>query len=229
MSLEHNRQVFRFDQETTEEVLPALEESLLALIREQVPTIQVIICSDYLKGVLTGDLLRETAVLARKYGIPLVTAPKATSPEKYRGASVLMPNLREFASLAGYRLSGNAREWMDEAAWSFLQEDMFTALLVTRGPDGMTLFERENGNLRRLDVSSLARGVYDVTGAGDTALCVFALAIAAGAKRSHAAHIANVAAGIVVGKRGTSCVTAEDILGKIHEENESRGSLQVSV
>ena len=123
-------------------------------------------------------------------------------------------------------MNENRTAWIDRAAWSLSGANRFSTLLVTRGADGMTLFERENGNLRRQDISSFAHSVYDVTGAGDTALGVFALAIAAGAERSPAAQIANVAAGIVVGKRGTACVMPEDILRKIHRENESQTSLQ---
>jgi D-beta-D-heptose 7-phosphate kinase/D-beta-D-heptose 1-phosphate adenosyltransferase len=193
-----------------------VEKRLLALVREQVATAQVVICSDYLKGVLTKGILQETAAIACKYEIPLVTAPKDTRPEKYAGASVLMPNLHEFARLAGHRANGNETVWIDQAAWSLSEAYKFPTLLVTRGPDGMTLFERQNGNLMRQDISSSMHSVYDVTGAGDTALGVFALAIATGVERIQAAHIANVAAGIVVGKRGTACVTMEEILTAIN-------------
>jgi rfaE bifunctional protein kinase chain/domain len=219
MSLEHRQQVFRFDEESTDDIWPATKDRLLAVVRERMSTTQVVICSDYLKGVLTKGVLQETASVASKHGIPLVTAPKDTSAEKYAGASVLMPNLREFARLAGHRMNGNATAWIDRAAWSLSEEHKFSTLLVTRGPDGMTLFERENGNLRRQDISSVTRSVYDVTGAGDTALAVFALAIAAGAEPSQAAHIANVAAGIVVGKPGTACVKTEEILAVINGES----------
>jgi rfaE bifunctional protein kinase chain/domain len=215
MSLEHRQQVFRFDEETTDDISRATEDRLLTLLLEGLSTAQVVICSDYLKGVLTKRVLQETAEAARKHGIPLITAPKDTSAEKYAGASVLMPNLREFARLAGHRMNGNAPAWIDRAAWSLSEEYKFSTLLVTRGPDGMTLFERENGNLRRQDIGSFTRSVYDVTGAGDTALGVFALGLAAGATRGQAAQLANVAAGIVVGKRGTTCVTVEEIVERI--------------
>jgi D-beta-D-heptose 7-phosphate kinase/D-beta-D-heptose 1-phosphate adenosyltransferase len=125
-------------------------------------------------------------------------------------------------------MNGDATAWIDRAAWSLSEEHKFSTMLVTRGPDGMTLFERENGNMRRQDISSSTRSVYDVTGAGDTALGVFALAIAAGAEPSQAAHIANVAAGIVVAKRGTACVTPEDILKRLEGEIRSV-SFQASV
>jgi rfaE bifunctional protein kinase chain/domain len=218
MSLEHRQQVFRFDEETTDDISPATEERLMALTRGPLATAQVVICSDYLKGVLTRRVLQETASVAREYGIPLVTAPKDTSAEKYAGASVLMPNLREFARLAGHRMNGNGTAWIDQAAWSLSESHEFSTFLVTRGSEGMTLFERENGNLRRQDISSFTRGVYDVTGAGDTALAAFALGLAAGATLTQAAQLANVAAGIVVGKRGTTCATAEEILERVGEE-----------
>jgi D-beta-D-heptose 7-phosphate kinase/D-beta-D-heptose 1-phosphate adenosyltransferase len=215
MSLEHHQQVFRFDEETTNDISRATEDRLLALLWERLPTAQIVICSDYLKGVLTKRILQETAEAARKQGIPLITAPKDTNAGKYAGASVLMPNLPEFARLAGHRMNGDARAWIDRAAWYLSVEHKFSTLLVTRGPDGMTLFERENGNLRRQDINSFTRSVYDVTGAGDTALGVFALGLAAGATRSQAAQLANVAAGIVVGKRGTTSATVEEILERI--------------
>jgi rfaE bifunctional protein kinase chain/domain len=226
MSEEHNRQVFRFDQESPEELSPVMEERLIGVLHEQVSTARAIICSDYLKGVLTPRVLRETAALARKHGVPLVTAPKDIQAEKYWGASVLMPNLREFARRTGHRMNGNSSGWMDPAARSLLREDMFTALLVTRGADGMTLFEQERGNLRRQDIGVFAHDVYDVTGAGDTAICVFALAIGAGTERNRAAEIANIAAGIVVGKQGTACVTPEDIRREVHAKDESQSSME---
>src|SRR5580692_9971240 len=151
MSLEHRQQVFRFDEETTDDISPATEDRLLVLVRERLSTAQAVICSDYLKGVLTKTVLQETATAARKQGIPLVTAPKDASAGKYAGASVLMPNLREFARLAGHRMNGNATVWIDQAAWSLSEAYKFSTLLVTRGPDGMTLFERQNGNLMRQD------------------------------------------------------------------------------
>ena len=219
MSREHQRQVFRLDQETTAEIPPATEVQLLGAIREQISTADAVVCSDYLKGVLTSRVLRETSALARGRNIPLITAPKDGHPEKYSGASVLMPNLQEFARLSGYYPNGNGQGWIDQAACRLLKANAFSALLVTRGPDGMTLFEMPGGDLLRTDVAAITRNVYDVTGAGDTALSVFSLALAAGASRSHAASVANLAAGIVVGKRGTACVTPEDLRQRISGES----------
>ena len=217
MSSEHGQQVFRFDVEVSEEIPAAVEEPLLAALQEQMRSADAVICSDYRKGVLTPRVLREITVMAREQGIGLITAPKDTKAEKYTGATVLMPNLREFAGLAGERMGPDAAMWLDRAAERLLGEHDFAALLVTRGREGMTLFEQTAEGVRREDIASGARSVYDVTGAGDTALAVFALCLAAGATRSQAARLANVTAGIVVGKRGTACVTVEEILERIVE------------
>ncbi len=217
MSSEHGQQVFRFDVEVSEEIPAAVEEPLLAALQEQMRSAEAVVCSDYRKGVLTPRVLREITVMARERGIALVTAPKDTKAEKYSGATVLMPNLREFAGLAGERIGPDAAMWLDRAAERLLGEHEFAALLVTRGREGMTLFEQTAEGVRREDIASGARSVYDVTGAGDTALAVFALCLAAGATRSQAAQLANVTAGIVVEKRGTACVTVEEILERIVE------------
>jgi rfaE bifunctional protein kinase chain/domain len=218
MSSEHGQQVFRFDEEITEEIPAAVEERLLAGLREQIDSADAVVCSDYRKGVLTPRVLSETAGMAREREIALITAPKDTKVEKYAGAAVLMPNLREFAGLAGEEAGKDAAIWLDRAAARLLGEHGFAGLLVTRGREGMTLFEQTVGGVRRENITSVARSVYDVTGAGDTALSVFALALAAGATRSQAAQLANVAAGIVVGKRGTTCVTVEEILERVAED-----------
>lgn len=215
MSIEHNQQVFRYDDEVTEDISETAEERILAALEERVPVAQAVICSDYLKGVLTKRVLRDVAAITRRHGVALVTAPKDIHPGKYASASVLMPNYNEFARLAGHRKNGHSSEWMDPAACLLLERHHFEALLVTRGAAGMTLFEKPNGRLLREDIPSVTQSVYDVAGAGDTAISLFALAIAAGASRVDAAYVANLAAGIVVGKRGTACVTSEELMKRL--------------
>jgi len=212
MSIEHNQQVFRFDEEVTDEITAEQEGVLLNLLTEAISRTDAIICSDYLKGVLTWRLLREVAELGRRFQIPVITAPKDADPEKYARASVLLPNYREFSRLVNHRKNGNGCGWMDSAALSLIEQHEFDALLVTRGKEGMSLFERASSAMSRVDIPAVSQAVFDVTGAGDTSLAVFALGIAAGATRSQAAQLANLAAGIVVAKRGTACVTAEEIL-----------------
>jgi len=215
MSIEHNQQVFRYDEETADEISIAAENEILESLRARIPTAHAIICSDYLKGVLTQRVLQETAAIARLNRVPLVTAPKDNQPQKYASASVLMPNLREFGRLVGHRKNGDTTSWIAPAARFLLERFQWEAILVTRGRDGMTLFERSDGEPLREDIRAVSRNVYDVTGAGDTSISVFTLSVAAGAARVDAARLANLAAGIAVGKRGTACVAKEEILERL--------------
>ena len=229
MSIEHNQQVFRFDEEVTDEISAEQEDTLLKSIAEAVPEADAIICSDYLKGVLTRRVLQEVAQLGRRFQVPVITAPKDAYPEKYARASVLLPNFREFSRLVNHRMNGhdngngngNGHGWIDPAALALIEQHEFEALLVTRGKQGMTLFERASGALSREDIPAVSQAVFDVTGAGDTSIAVFALCLAAGATRSQAAQLANVAAGIAVSKRGTALVERAELLERMCEAGES--------
>jgi rfaE bifunctional protein kinase chain/domain len=215
MSIEHNQQVFRFDDEVTDEITVEQQTALLGSVAEAIPEADAIICSDYLKGVLTRRVLQEVAQLGRRFQVPVITAPKDAEPDKYARASVLLPNFREFGRLVHHRKNGNGNGWIDPAALSLIEQYEFDALLVTRGKEGMTLFERVSGELSREDIPAVSQAVFDVTGAGDTSIAVFALCLAAGATRSQAAQLANVAAGIVVGKRSTACVSVTELLERV--------------
>jgi rfaE bifunctional protein kinase chain/domain len=215
MSIEHNQQVFRFDDEVTDEISAQQEDVLLKSVTEAIPEADAVICSDYLKGVLTRRVLQEVAQLGRRFQVPVITAPKDAEPDKYARASVLLPNFREFSRLVHHRKNGNGNVWIDPAALSLIEQHEFDALLVTRGKEGMSLFERISGKVSREDIPAVSQAVFDVTGAGDTSIAVFALCLAAGATRSHAAQLANLAAGIGVGKRGTACVTPDEILQRV--------------
>jgi rfaE bifunctional protein kinase chain/domain len=217
MSVEHNQQVFRFDEEVTDEISAEQEDVLLSSIAEAITDADAIICSDYLKGVLTPRVLREVAELGRRSQVPVITAPKDAEPDKYARASVLLPNFREFTRLVNHRKNGNGNGWIDPAALSLIEQHQFDALLVTRGKEGMTLFENVSGALSREDIPAVSQAVFDVTGAGDTSIAVFALCLAAGATRSQAAQLANVAAGIVVSKRGTALVEQAELLERMCE------------
>lgn len=214
MSLEHGQQVFRLDEESPQSVWGEMEERLVDRIHTKAADAQVILCSDYHKGLLTPRVLQAAFSAARREQIPSIVAPKDANVEKYRGASILMPNVHELAQLVGTRADGN--EWLTDSARRLLEKLELEALVVTRGREGMTLFEpAEGGGVRRLDIPTVARSVYDVTGAGDTAVAAFALAIASGAEYESAVRLANLAAGIVVGKRGTASVTVEEIQAQL--------------
>ena len=211
MSLEHGRQVFRFDEEATAPVHPESEQIIVALIRQMKAGIHAIICSDYLKGVLSPAILAETFAVANRLSIRTITGPKDSRPDKYRGADILMPNARELIQLSnhGYR----AQLPLETAARSLLDNLGLRALVLTRGGDGMSLFEHSTSGLRRVDIPTTARSVYDVTGAGDTAIAAFSAAVASGSNLELATYFSNITAGIKVGKRGTASVTVQEILG----------------
>jgi len=209
MSLEHGQQVFRLDEESTSAVGSEMEDNLTAMIRAAVGDVQAILCSDYMKGVLTRRVLDTVFAAARERGIPSIVAPKDSNPQKYFGATVLMPNALELAQLVGTPVDGNC--WLNDSARQVIDNLALQALIVTRGGEGMSLFEKEENGLRRMDIPTTARSVYDVTGAGDTAIAAFAAAVASGSSLETAVRLANLAAGIKVGKRGTACVSSVEL------------------
>jgi D-beta-D-heptose 7-phosphate kinase/D-beta-D-heptose 1-phosphate adenosyltransferase len=213
MSLEHGQQVFRLDEECTSLLDQGIEDNMLSRIHAMDDGIQAIVCSDYLKGVLTGRVLAAVFTAARKRGIRSIVAPKDSNPEKYRGAHVLMPNSRELVQLSA--AMDNTERSLDHSAQQLIENLSLEGLVVTRGSEGMSLFEKSAdtfaGRLRRVDIPTMARSVYDVTGAGDTAIAAFAAAVTSGSDLESAAHLANVTAGIKVGKRGTASVSLEEI------------------
>ena len=218
MSIEHGQQVFRMDEETSHPIDRTQEYALLSRLNAVLPNVGAILCSDYLKGVLTEGFLQETFRLARRHNVQVTVAPKDSDRNKYRGSRILVPNALELARLAGADMEES--DWVCRAASKLFDEIEIEALLVTRGREGMSLFERVDSKVHQVDIPTMARSVYDVTGAGDTAVSTFTLAAAAGADREAAARLANVAAGIVVGKRGTASVTVQEIQERLRE---SRG------
>ena len=215
MSLEHGQQVFRLDEESAQEIRGDVEDRLIEQIQAKAEDAHAILCSDYQKGLLTPRLLQAVFDSARRQHIPAIVGPKDSNAAKYRGATILMPNAKELAQLVGTRVDGN--DWLTDAAKRLVEMLDLEALVVTRGREGMCLFEPGLMGLRRVDVSTVAQSVYDVTGAGDTAIAAFALALASGADRESAAQLANFAAGIVVGKRGTASITVEEIRARLPE------------
>lgn len=140
MSLEHGQQVFRMDEESTLPVNREMEDNLVDMIRGALGSVQAILFSDYLKGVLTERLLKLVFAAARERRIPCIVAPKDTRAEKYCGATVLVPNARELAQLMGTRVDGD--DWLNDSATRLIDRLDLEAMVVTRGGEGMSLFER---------------------------------------------------------------------------------------
>lgn len=192
----HNQQVVRFDHEVRDKLSGKALKSLLAEIREQVKSHDAVIVSDYKKGVITAEVIKVILAAAGKKFVAL--DPKVGHFHLYKGVSVITPNLMEAAAGAAVEIGGE--DTLLRAARKLIQKLALPSLLITRGEDGMTLFEGD----RMSTVKSLAKHVYDVTGAGDTVIAALTIARAAGASLEDAAVIATHAAGIVVGEVGTA-------------------------
>lgn len=215
--------MLRADREVTTPVDAATETALLALVEAELLGHQVLVLSDYAKGVLTDRVVTGAIRLAERAGIPVVVDPKSPDVTRYRGARVITPNLRELRQASGIDPDDDAQTIA--AATHLLDNAGIGAVLVTRAEKGMTLVDR---NAPALHVPARARQVADVVGAGDTVVATLALAIGAGGSLAEAATLANAAAGIVVGKRGTATVSRAELISEI-EAAYGRGVVPSSV
>jgi D-beta-D-heptose 7-phosphate kinase / D-beta-D-heptose 1-phosphate adenosyltransferase len=194
-----NQQLLRADRETPMPLDPYIREDLLRLARELVTEHHVVIISDYAKGVLTEGVAFEIICAAREAGARVVVDPKGGDPIRYRGANLLKPNRRELAHATGMPVTGESE--IVAAARALIERCGFETVLVSLGAEGMTLVcGAGDVHTQRAYV----REVYDVSGAGDTVVAMVAAALGAGLSTIEAARLANVAAGIVVGKVGTA-------------------------
>jgi D-beta-D-heptose 7-phosphate kinase/D-beta-D-heptose 1-phosphate adenosyltransferase len=203
----HGQQIVRVDTEQCAPLPAPLEDILLRRSRRALETADACILSDYDKGVVSTHLAECLIGAARRAGKPIVVDPKGTYFAKYRGATVITPNLQE----AQRALKREAREDADllRIGRQLLEIVEGSALLITRGAQGMSLLR--NG-FAPMYIPTEARDVFDVTGAGDTVVGTLALALAADIPLERAVQLANHAAGIVVGKFGTATVTSEDLV-----------------
>lgn len=218
----NRQQLLRADRETTG---PIAEQSLRALVerfRAALPESDAVVLSDYRKGALTPALLSELIGAVRATHLPIVVDPKGTDYGRYRGASVITPNLGELASATG--LPVGTDDEVVAAARSVARACSIPNVVVTRGPRGITLVA-EGEEPRHL--SARVREVFDVSGAGDTVVAMLAVALAARVPLEEAAALANIAAGIVVGKVGTSVAHLREIRETLREESLLSGGAKV--
>ena len=201
------QQLLRADSETTQAIAPGSAERLLGLAREALPGCDVVVLSDYGKGVLGADLTQRLIEAARSGGRPVVVDPQGPDFGRYAGATVLTPNLAELGIAAGARLETD--DAIVDACRRLIARHDAGAILVTRSRDGMTLVSAD-GCVDQLKTE--AREVFDVSGAGDTVVATLAAALGQGADLNSAARLANAAAGVAVGKAGTAAVSTADLL-----------------
>lgn len=204
----HSQQVVRFDREQAHDIPKNDQKAMLRFIRHRISDIDAIIVEDYGKGVIQPFLLREVMRLAEKHHKPVLVDPKEKHFAYYKGATAITPNRKEAHTAFENGHSRKRGLTLDEVGKGLLRRLKVQAALITVGEEGMVLFEKK-GSVTHIPTS--AREVYDVSGAGDTVVAVFGLALAAGAKMLEAAVLSNFAAGIVVGKLGTAPVTPEEL------------------
>ena len=203
----------RADQENRDELSASVQNAVRERLEKALEGADAVIISDYGKGVVTRSLLEPFLVRARKLGVPVCVDPKDTHFYAYTGVAVVTPNQFEAAEVLGYKLRGDAD--LERAGWEIQERLQSDCVLVTRGGEGMTLFERPR---RRTDFPVTAKKVYDVTGAGDTVVTSYAVSLAAGAEPREAALIATHAAGLVVSEVGTAVPVLEDLVASFEGE-----------
>lgn len=209
--LSRNQQLIRLDfEEGFENVDP---EPIHQRIRQSLAASGALVLSDYAKGALTS--VQTMIQLAREAGVPVLIDPKGTDFSRYRGATLLTPNLSEFEAVAG---KCKSEDELVARGMQLVADYDLSALLVTRSENGMTLLQPGKAPLH---LPTQAQEVYDVTGAGDTVIGVLAAALAAGNSLEEACFLANAAAGVVVGKLGTSTVSTVELENAIHARPES--------
>jgi D-glycero-beta-D-manno-heptose-7-phosphate kinase len=206
----HSQQVVRTDREIRGDLDGAPGAALARALDEELARADGLIVSDYGKGVITAAGIEAALRAALRRGIHVSVDPKESHIDAYRGASILTPNQHEAGGVMGRRI-------VDEASLlavgrGLLERVQAKAVLITRGADGMSLFEA-SGRVTHLPTA--AREVYDVTGAGDTVVSVVALALAAGASFPDACQLANHAAGVVIREIGTATCSPEELLASL--------------
>ncbi len=199
--MSQNQQLIRLDFEKKLENWDT--EFFVQKFRDHINECDLVVFSDYAKGTLKP--IREFIAIAKDADKTILVDPKGTDFEQYRGATLLTPNLSEFEAVVG--VCADESELVEKAT-RLIADVELSALLVTRGEEGMSLIEK-SGNCTHYPTQ--AKEVYDVTGAGDTVIATLAASIACGQSIPDAAKLANVAAGIVVGKLGTSAITLEEL------------------
>ena len=205
-----NQQIVRIDRESREALPVAVEQQLCDWIAAHAGEYKVVVLSDYNKGVLTPAVITSAIAAAAVVGIPVLIDPKGTDYSRYGGATLLTPNRKEAEAASGIAITDAGS--LAQAADVIMAATGLQYLLITRSEEGMSLFSK-GGEI--VHIPTVAREVFDVSGAGDTVLATLAVGIASGFSMVESARLANVAAGIAVGKLGTSIVTPQEIIDTV--------------
>jgi rfaE bifunctional protein kinase chain/domain len=206
----HHQQVCRTDREDRSSLPPPMQSRLAQKFRAALAAADAVIVSDYAKGLISPALLKRILPQARSAGKIICVDPKIYDFAVYKPATVITPNTLETERASGISISGTRD--LVRAAKKILENSGIEHLLVTRGEEGMALFE-DNSSITH--IPTVAQEVFDVTGAGDTVISTLALGLAAGLTILESAILSNIAAGIVVGKLGTASVAPDELIAAI--------------
>ena len=215
-----NQQIVRIDRETKEALTDDFEKRVCRWVVAHAGEFHAIVLSDYNKGVLTPSVIAAVVESAAAAGIKVLVDPKGADFSRYSGATILTPNRKE--AEAASRIAIRDTESLARAAVVIMDSVGLQHLLITRSEEGMSLFSR-SGEV--VHIPTVAREVFDVSGAGDTVLAALAVGISSGLTMPEAARLANIAAGIAVGKLGTSIVTPVEIINAValtHRDSDSK-------
>lgn len=205
----HSQQVVRFDREKKDKIEADSTAKVLGYIKKAVKEADLIIISDYAKGLITQGLVEDANELCLKLKKPVAVDPKVEHFEYYKGVTIVTPNNLEASQASGVDITDN--DSLHRAGEVLFNKLGCEALLITRGENGMSLFEPGF----ETHIPTVAKEVFDVSGAGDTVISTLSLALASGASFKEAAVLANFAAGVVVGKVGTATLTPAELMDAV--------------
>jgi len=203
----HHQQMARLDRESREDISQKLATRLINHIKQALPSIDGVIIEDYGKGVITAEIVQQIISLTTQAGKIVAVDPKTNHFSRYAGVSLITPN--HYEAGASLQMTIKDHDSLLLAGKQLLKKLESELVLITRGEEGMSLFERQSRMVTH--VPAVAQEVYDVSGAGDTVIAAFTLALTAGAEPIEAALLSNAAAGVVVGKVGIATVNPEEL------------------
>jgi len=207
----HDQQIVRLDIESCRNIENDLEDKLLSWADRSMSSVQACIISDYGKNVISVRIAQSVITMAQNLNIPVVVDPKGLDYKKYIGATIITPNIQEAQCVLNCEINNGDDLYRAGIKLNDLVQG--SAVLITKGAAGMSLFI--DGD-KAIDIPTIAKRLYDVTGAGDTVVSTLSISLAAGATLEQAAFLANQAAGLVVGKLGTATVSCNELVKSLN-------------
>ena len=211
----NNQQILRVDKEKTTPISKQIEKKIYEYSKKQILKTNAVVISDYNKGLITENILKKIISFSKIHKKPVIIDPKSSNFEKYRGATIITPNIKELESVLNKKII-NEKQIINFSR-KLISQFNFEHLLVTMGKSGMILVSRKQKSVLKLNAES--KEVFDVSGAGDTVVSYIAAGLASSLKIDEVVEIANIAAGVVVNKTGTSVAHLSEVLLSINKNN----------